>query len=453
MADYGALFDQLHAGQGQAAKPDFGAMFDQLHAKHSAPAPEVPGEDPRDIPSHRPTGHFEQTHVEAAPMMAKLKLGLKARPEDRLQGAKELFPGAMVEQISDGSVVVRKPDGTVYNFEAPDAMHTLAGIGRRLVGMDSEIRDNPTIARNLDESASAALPEAVIRGVPSAIAAGLTGGAGLVPHMLTQAAAASASEMPRAAINAATAGGESRNGIEIQDDAAKEGLAAGLTTGALGYAGPRILSMAGARLGLKGAVSREIASEMGVTNKGSPDLKDTLTKTENLGKFAGKDLEPPLSLAERGGPDAGPKLREYVSDPKVANKAAFQERQAQDAVRDASEAVGDKETLRLVKESGKRVKPTAQKDESPLLGKKATTALRIGLAAKTFGASEAIQFAPKLARFIKGSPHRHLVNNPEVKAEVLRMLSEGLPDKEVNRYLAGLAGNSGTNLAQPDKKE
>jgi hypothetical protein len=534
----GRFSELLAAEQQQASKRRFSELLAREQA--GSPDPEVPA-----APWHM-TGHQIQTqsapaapppqgstHLADAPRTDILKLGLKANPQDRLAGAKELYPDSIVEPISDGSVVVRRPSGEVYNFDAPDVGNTLIRHARDLIpGLEPE-DSNPTVQRSMNEADAAALPELALRGGASAIAAGLTGGASLIPHVLTQAVGGSAAELGRAGINAVTAGGESRDSEQLRSDAMKEGLTAGAGTALLGLAAKPFQSLADnvmGRLGFKNAAARDIAKTMGGTSEGSPALKQITSDVEALGVPAEKA---PLSILERANPDAGPRLKEIYSDPKVAKQAAFDERAGQDAVRDASEqAIRDakagqrydvehgrksrnlalkeirksnpqldaeidaakprelrgilekrlpkddpgveklnkswedldqarlrlrqgadapeieaaKDTARAVKESGRRVKPDKPKEK--LLSAPARLGIRTAVGLGTAGLSEVPGLAAKFARFAKGDKiGRKLITSPEVKNKVLQMLQDGIPDRDISKWLATTGSLTGQEAA------
>lgn len=471
-----------------------------------------------------------QTRLADAPRADILKLGLKANPQDRLAGAKELYPDSIVEPIGEG-VTVRRPSGEVYNFDPPDLGQTLIRHARDLIpGLEKE-DSSPTVQRALNESDAAAIPELALRGGVAGLAAPLAPLA-LAPQAVIQTVGGNLAEHVRAGINSLTAGGESRSDLDVAKDAAREGDAAGIGTVLLGLAAKPFqsaLQNVHARLptwvpGAADATARETATTMGATPKGSPALTQTLSDIEALGVPAEKA---PLSILERANPKAGPRLKQIVSDPKVANQAAFDERVGQDAVRDASEQAvrdakagqrydvefgrkqrnlrlkeirqsnpsidaeletakpreirgilekrlpaddpqlgklneswkeldqarlrlkegdaapeiaGPKSTARAVKESGRRVKPDAPKEK--LLSAPARLGIRTAVGLGTAGLSEVPGLAAKFARFARGDKiGRKLITSPEVKNKVLQMLSDGIPDEKISKWLASTVGS------------
>jgi hypothetical protein len=341
----GRFSELLAAEQQQAPRK---GRFSELLAQEQAGStdPEVPA-----APWHM-AGHQLQTqskpppqgstHLANPPAADMLKLGLKANPQDRLAGAKELYPDSLVEPINDGSVVVRRPSGEVYNFDAPDIGNTLIRHARDLIpGLEPE-DSNPTVQRSLNEADAAAVPELALRGTIAGAGAALAPLA-LAPQVIMQTVAGNVAEKARAGINSLTAGGESRSSLDVEKDAAREGDAAGIGTAFLGLAAKPFqsaLQNLHARLptwvpGAADAAARETATTMGATAKPSEPLRQAVSDVEALGVPREKA---PLSILERANPDAGPRLKEIYSDPKVTNKAMFDERAGQDAVRSASEA-------------------------------------------------------------------------------------------------------------------
>lgn len=472
-----------------------------------------------------------KTFLADAPRADILKLGPKAKPEDRLAGARELYPDSMVEGINDGSVVVRRPSGEVYNFEAPDLGNTLVRHARDLIpGLEAE-DDSPTIQRALNEADGAAIPELVIKGGSAAATAALTGPAiaargilglrAIIPHAVTQFFGAKGAEAVRAGVNTATAGGDSRTYEELNEQANTEGANAALMTAGLGLAARplgRAADSIKGRLGIKSAASRDITRQLGGGAEPSPPLKQSIDDIDALGVPADKR---PLSIIERANPEAGPRLKEIVSDPKVANKAAFDERVGQDAVReageqavrdakagqrydveysrkarnlaikeirqsdpvldaeleaakprqirqvieakipqndprllklneswegldaarrtakqgaDAPEIAGPKATMRAVKESGRRVKPDAPVGDHDGLTVRALKLVK-----------KAVKAAPSA---VMGNKRlgRKLINDPEIQAQVVEMLQNGIPEAEISNWLVSGAGLAGQEL-------